>query len=255
MNAELEFLPLNKNVKILNSHESGIFALEKPAGTLSQPNFSGIAAAKNALLVADFSEKQECFFVRKKDGKIQKIWLLNRLDSPTSGVVLLSTNFEIYKLCRAAFQNHKVEKTYFALVFGNAPENEFWRNFLVTKRNPLRSEIVFSKTRNAEIAECEAKKIRGNGKISLVELSPKTGKSHQLRVQCAFNKIPIVGDKTYGDFQKNKNFAEAAGTSRLFLHAAGTKISLLRGNEKIDFSAISSLPREFSNALNSPLAK
>ena len=59
------------------------------------------------------------------------------------------------------------------------------------------------------------------GPMALLELKPTTGRTHQLRIQCANRGIPIVGDRTYGDFQKNRDFQN----DRLFLHAEEVGLS------------------------------
>ena len=71
------------------------------------------------------------------------------------------------------------------------------------------------------------------GPMALLELQPKTGRTHQLRIQCANRGLPIVGDRTYGDFQKNKEWGKGGTAERLCLHAK--TISLRTGSE--DWSA------------------
>ena len=63
---------------------------------------------------------------------------------------------------------------------------------------------------------------RGEPRVSLLRLEPHTGRSHQLRAQCAKRGLPIVGDQTYGNFPRNREFAKAAGTKRMFLHSLET---------------------------------
>ncbi len=249
MALDLDFLPLNKNVRILNSHECGIFALEKPAGKLSHPNKSGVAAAKNAILVADYSLKQKCYLVRTKTGEAKKVFLLNRLDSPTSGVVLFSLDEKIAHLAREAFDAGAVSKTYFALIFGDVSKKELWQNFLLLENGSgLRVRVVpDGRNRRAMFAETTIETIDRKGDIALVKLSPHTGRTHQLRVQCAEHGCPIVGDKSYGDFSLNKKVEKIpSANNRLFLHAASTTISL--GN--VEFSAESPLPQIFTDVLS-----
>jgi 23S rRNA-/tRNA-specific pseudouridylate synthase len=79
--------------------------------------------------------------------------------------------------------------------------------------------------------------------LTLLKLEPVTGRTHQLRVQCAWHRHPIVGDGTYGDFAFNRAFAKSTGEKRLFLHAAAVRLPGL------DFAAESPLPEEFRAAL------
>ena len=85
--------------------------------------------------------------------------------------------------------------------------------------------------------------------VSLVRLEPRTGRSHQLRVQCAKRALPIVGDQTYGDFARNREFARAAGTRRLFLHSLETQFGYEWRGGRHTFSARAPLPSEFEQAL------
>ena len=255
-----ETLPLGRGVRILAASKIGIFALEKPAGTQTHPNAPGVAAAKNALLVADYSLKAECYFCRVSGGKIQKVFILNRLDAPTSGVVLAATDENVAAAARRAFLAGCVRKVYVAAVCGNVlPAKGTWKDFLRrvrTKDGSLRVEIVRGNSRDALFAETHYSVLKtgtlGTGEravpASLLCLEPITGRTHQLRVQCASRKIPIAGDKTYGDFYRNTKLGEAG--NRLFLHAKETKIAFPWRGKKLEFSAESSLPPSFSELLN-----
>src|SRR5581483_1436352 len=82
-------------------------------------------------------------------------------------------------------------------------------------------------------------------RISLIRLEPRTGRSHQLRVQCAKRGLPIVGDQTYGDFPRNREFARLAGTKRLFLHSLETSFDYEFRGQRVTFTASAPLPEEF----------
>lgn len=257
-----ETLPLGRGVRVLAANAVGIFALEKPAGTQTHPNAPGIAAAKNALLVADYSLKAECYFCRVAGGKIQKVFILNRLDAPTSGVVLAATDEKIAAAARRSFLGGNVYKVYVAAVCGNViPEKGIWRDFLRrvrTRDGSLRVEIARGNSRDALFSETYYSVMKsgtlGGGEhpvpVALLRLEPKTGRTHQLRVQCATRKFPILGDKTYGDFHRNAKLGEAG--ARLFLHAEETAITFPWRGKKVEFSAKSPLPSAFSSLLVSP---
>jgi tRNA pseudouridine65 synthase len=83
-------------------------------------------------------------------------------------------------------------------------------------------------------------------RVSLIRLEPRTGRSHQLRVQCAKRGLPIVGDRTYGDFAANRGFAKRGGPRRLFLHALEIGFEYKLGGREYAFSAEAPLPAEFS---------
>jgi 23S rRNA-/tRNA-specific pseudouridylate synthase len=86
-------------------------------------------------------------------------------------------------------------------------------------------------------------------RLTLIQLEPRTGRSHQLRVQCARRNLPIVGDQTYGDFARNRAFAKSTGSKRLFLHSITTEFNYeYRGARQV-FSATAPLPEEFEKFL------
>lgn len=263
-----ETLPLGRGVKILAADARGIFAFEKPAGILTHPNVSGLAAAKNALLVADYSLKNECYACRIAGGKIRKIFVLNRLDSPTSGVVLAATDEKIAAAARRAFSAGTVRKIYGAVVCGvPVPASGVWKSFLLRERlrdGSLRVRECRGNVRGAMFAET-LYSVERAGTLALgaganpragalLRLEPKTGRTHQLRVQCAARKIPILGDKTYGDFRLNARAAESADVpaerGRLFLHAEFTEIAFPWLGKALKFSARAPLPPEFLSACN-----
>lgn len=261
-------LPLGRGVRIVAADARGIFAFEKPSGTLTHPNGAGRDAARRALLVADYSLKNESYAARVAGGKIQKIFVLNRIDSPTSGIVLAATDEKIAAAARRAFVAGAVHKIYFALVVGiPAEKNGVWKNFLRRVRardGSLRVEECRASSRDALFSETEFSVVRAGalavaargGSVrspagALLRLAPKTGRTHQLRVQCALRNLPILGDKTYGDFHTNALAgmnARAAGF-RLFLHAHKTEISFPWHGETLNFSAESPLPPEFDETL------
>lgn len=85
----------------------------------------------------------------------------------------------------------------------------------------------------------------GSG-LSLLRLEPHTGRSHQLRVQCARRRLPIVGDQTYGDFARNREFARRTGLKRLFLHSLATSFTYDWQGRACSFAAEAPLPADFT---------
>ncbi|MGY8695520.1 MAG: RluA family pseudouridine synthase, partial [Verrucomicrobiia bacterium] len=67
-------------------------------------------------------------------------------------------------------------------------------------------------------------------------------RTHQLRIQTAKRGTPIVGDRTYGDFQKNKSIANSRGIKRLCLHCIDTEVTYSIGGKSFSFSAKSKVP-------------
>ena len=106
-------LPLGSGVRLITSNQHGLVALDKPAGLMSHPNKDG--ESKRSLLQASYDYDDEVYTWQV--GEVQhRAWLVNRLDSPTSGVILLALNEEINTAIKQLFSTHKVTKVYYALV-------------------------------------------------------------------------------------------------------------------------------------------
>lgn len=158
--------------------------------------------------------------------------LVHRLDRDTSGVVILAKNEEAQTFLRKQFQDRKAHKTYFAIVEGRPKLDE--ANIDLPINRDLKRPNTFRVEAGGKPSETYYKVIDSNDKYSLVELKPKTGRTHQLRVHLSYLGTPILGDVVYG-----KGEGE-----RLYLHAAELEITL-PGGERKTFKA--DLPEEFKN--------
>ncbi|MDR3228015.1 MAG: RluA family pseudouridine synthase [Puniceicoccales bacterium] len=240
-----ERMPLGAGCRVLARHPAGLLALEKPAGLTSHPNSP--ADKTPSLLAAAYSLEEECY---RFDGG-ERLWLLNRIDSPTSGIVLAAANPEIAAHVKDLFREHSgaVQKTYFAIVKGGRLPlpSGVWCDKIRTRRQNgfVRAEIgaggLPSSTRFEWVGAAGA---GAGASLSLLRLVPLTGRAHQLRVQCASRGRPILGDKTYGDFALNRRLK----AERLFLHAAALVVAFSWRGKRERFSAESPLPPEFGRA-------
>jgi 23S rRNA-/tRNA-specific pseudouridylate synthase len=241
-------LPLGRGVRVIAQDENGVLALAKPAGVLSHPNSR--ADEPRALLTCAYEAEPECFVWPGPTGAVHRLWLLNRLDSATSGVILAASGESVARAIRQQFARRQVHKRYQALVFGvPRAASEVWRDRLAIEK---RGGTI--RTRAAGNLPVEARCIvlsrrPASPPLALMQLEPRTGRSHQLRVQCARHGLPIVGDQTYGDFRLNREFARATGCKRLFLHSVETRFSYERDGRVFAFAAVAPLPEEFAEAL------
>ncbi len=243
-------LPLGRDVTLLAHDANGLAAFAKPAGVLSHPNEAG--DEPRALLNASYSMDGEFFmWPASAGGAPQKLWLLNRLDSATSGVILAAADGKLADEVRAQFKKKRVRKIYHALVFGVPPRPlELWRDLLaVDKRGGKVRTATHAGHVPAESQMSVLRTKRAEPRLTLVKLEPRTGRSHQLRVQCAKRHLPIVGDQTYGDFARNREFAKLAGTKRLFLHSLETSFTYEWQGKTFSFAAKAPLPSEFEKFL------
>ena len=246
LNSNLQFksLPWTKGVRVLVTDSNGLIAVEKEAGVLSHPNRKS-DKGKGLLKLPYNSEQRAYIQPRGENGDLQPIYLLNRLDSATSGILLLSATPKTRKAVLEAFEKRKVAKLYKALVFGVAiPKGRggIWKDRLqvIQSRKSVRANTGSGKSAETELVS--AQPIPGSPITSLLELKPITGRTHQLRVQCAKRLLPIVGDRTYGDFQKNKLIARTKGIKRLCLHSSETSLEYILDGKSFRFSAVSETP-------------
>jgi tRNA pseudouridine65 synthase len=238
-------VPLGPGVTLVKCDGNGLAALAKPEGVLSHPN--GPRDLARSLVQAAYDKTAECFEWTDASGAARWIWLINRLDSATSGLILAATDGAVAQEVRSQFQRRRVRKVYQALVFGKPRQpSEAWRDILsVTKGG---GRIRTSAEGRGMPAECTMTLVRsGSGpvRVSLIRLEPQTGRSHQLRVQCAKRGLPIVGDQTYGNFGANRAFVKAGGPKRMFLHSQAISLEYQFGGRSLPFSAEAPLPAEF----------
>ena len=237
--------PLGRGVKVVSLDANGLAALIKPIGLLSHPN--GPKDRTRSLLSADYDGRGECYHLTA-DGAERRLYLLNRLDSATSGLVLVAENFTVAEAVRNLLAKGEVEKTYLALVFGvMKPARQVWKDRLGVKK--AGGKLRATSGEGGVFAETAAFSLRvfpGLPPISLLELKPRTGRTHQLRVQCGRRQLPIIGDQTYGKFSWNREHARGGGTKRLHLHSAEVSLTYEYKGKRHRFTASAPLPAEFN---------
>lgn len=184
-------------------------------------------------------------YLTKLIGEITGKWIYNvhRLDSKTSGVIVLAFSSEIAHELTLQFERKEVKKTYFAIVQGNPGEGTFDDKVLVKKKSKFKKpatthfKTLKSATTNISYKDKE------NVQLSLVEINPETGRWHQIRQHFCRNKFDILGDSHHGDFTLNKIAAEKTGIKRLFLHAG--VLEFTHPEDKIKMQLNAEFPIEF----------
>lgn len=163
--------------------------------------------------------------------------IVHRLDKATSGVMIVAKTQASFERLKKLFQEHRMKKTYFAVVAGiPKKENGTIDAAIGIKSGSLKRSIHSKKMAKSAVTEYSViKKTEG---FSLLKISPKTGRTHQIRVHLASIGNPIVGDALYG----GKNQPELA--HRLMLHAASLEFSDEEGSH---FVFEVPLPAEFSS--------
>jgi 23S rRNA pseudouridine955/2504/2580 synthase len=153
--------------------------------------------------------------------------LVHRLDKETSGILLLAKKRSALTALQDQFRSRDTGKSYAALVFGEWPANLKVIDLALHKTLDAAGErhvrvvpAAHEDGRRSISLVKVVKKLGGAMPATLLDVTIKTGRTHQIRVHLAHHGHPIVGDPKYGDFARNKAFARERGFARMFLHAA-----------------------------------
>jgi len=191
--------------------------------------------------------------LRRARPQAQFLELVHRLDKETSGILLLAKKRSALNALQDQFRDRNTGKTYAALVFGDWP----------AKLKVI--DLALHKTLNAEGerhvrvvgADHEdgrrsitlvkiAKQLQG---LTLLDVTIKTGRTHQIRVHLASSGHPIVGDPKYGDFAANRDMARGEHRfARMFLHARHLAFDHPAGGARVALDA--PLPAECRRLLD-----
>lgn len=183
-------------------------------------------------------------FDKDEEIRIIKPGIVHRLDTDTSGVLIVAKNQETFLNFKTKFKNREIEKEYRAIVYGNINSDEGEIDAPIGKnRNDFRQ---WSAQRGARGVLREAvtdykvlKRFDFKGdKYTYVAFFPKTGRTHQIRVHAKYLGNPIVSDQLYKGKREN-----VLGFERQALHAYRIAFNY----EGEDFKYIADLPEDFTN--------
>lgn len=144
--------------------------------------------------------------------------LVHRLDRDTSGCLLIAKKRSALKHLHEQLRNKSVDKRYHALVMGQWPANRFKVKAPLLKNILKSGERLVSVDPEGKESETRFRILQPFEQATLVEASPITGRTHQIRVHCLHAGHPIAGDDKYGDAEFTAA-TEKTGLRRLFLHA------------------------------------
>lgn len=185
-----------------------ILAVDKPAGMLIHPSRSQFTDTL-ANFVAGYYQKT---------GQAAAFHPVTRLDRDTFGVVLLGKNSHIHAL----LSQNPLEKTYEALVYGAPPREEGVIDAPIARR-PLPS-LLRQVSPEGKPSLTRYKVLSRQEKTAVLALTPVTGRTHQLRVHCAYMGFPIVGDPQYGS-PESQAFSKEMGAATQLLCAKTLRFS------------------------------
>lgn len=225
--------------------DDDLMVVNKPAGLVVHPA-AGHAAGTlvNAILA-------HC--PRLNVGGVERPGIVHRLDSDTSGIIIVAKNDAAMRDLQAQFKARRVRKTYLALVGGrvkpprgkiDAPigRDPKHRQKMAVIPNPRTPSLTGKGTKGMGRDAVTIYRTRATlGNYTLVQAEPQTGRTHQIRVHLAFLGFPVVADRIYGAKDN------ALGLTRQFLHAWKIAFTLPRDGRAVSF--VAPLPEDLRAAL------
>ncbi len=207
--------------------DDSVVVVNKPAGLLTH--------AKNPrdheFTIAEFLRP-----LSLDDGDPERPGIVHRLDRETSGVLIGARTLQALDFLKQQFASRKVEKIYYAVVDG-IPKQKHAIIDLPIARSSAKPG-TFKVAASGKLAQTEYTVLQTNGKHSLVELRPRTGRTHQIRVHMAYIGTPVHGDAVYGK-----------PADRMYLHAFRLVIALPTSKILQSFNA--PVPPEFNTLTKS----
>ncbi len=251
--------------------DDDLIVINKPAGMIVHP----AAGRREGTLVNAILAHCPHLSV----GGVERPGIVHRLDSDTSGIIIVAKNDAAMRDLQAQFKSRRVHKTYLALVEGivkpprgkiDAPigrDPKHRQKMAVRMRGKTRAAVTVYRTcahlpsdqslgstgtsplkrADAQSASADlnldSRRIHSTARdaFTLLEVEPQTGRTHQIRVHLAFLGFPVVGDAIYG---RKKN---ALGLTRQFLHAWKIAFTLPRDGRQVNF--VAPLPAEWRETL------
>jgi 23S rRNA pseudouridine1911/1915/1917 synthase len=216
-------------------YEDGdLLVVNKPAGMVVHPAAGHTAGTLVNAILAHCPDLNV--------GGVERPGVVHRLDSDTSGIIIVAKNDTALRDLQAQFKTRRVHKTYLALVEGRV-QPPCGKIDAPIGRDPKHRQKMAVVTRGKTRAAVTVYRMLAHlDGYTLVEAEPQTGRTHQIRVHLAFLGFPVVGDAVYG---KKKN---ALGLTRQFLHAWKIAFTLPRDGRAVSF--VAPLPADLRQALD-----
>lgn len=237
---EIDELAPNEKIKLeVVYQDENIIAVDKPAGLAVHPTSKEKYNTLVNGLIACFPE------IRNIGDGSKEAWtrpgIVHRLDKDTSGIMVVARNQSAFDKLKSLFQNRKINKKYLAIVYGKLSQKEGVIEKPIARAGNYRKQVIAGRKTKTKIrpAVTGYKVIKESRDFSLLEVAPRTGRMHQIRVHLASIGNPVVGDKIYG--LKNKEIFKYI--IRHLLHAKSLEFEL----EGKKYFLEAELPEEFRN--------
>ncbi len=231
------------NIKIIYE-DNDVLVIDKPAGLVVFREGEGLKSQEKTVIEYLVETHPEL----KQAGEAPRYGIVHRIDKDTSGLLLVAKSTESLIFLQKQFINREVEKKYICLVDGVIKDNFGRIETLIARASKdKRKQKVFLKNgmepKSARDAVTDFEVLKRFENYTLLSVSIKTGRRHQIRCHFSYLRHPVAGDKLYSF--KDSKIPE--GLTRQFLHAGYLKIKLPSGETK-EFK--SELPEDLQNVIN-----
>ncbi len=227
---------VNKDIRVL-WEKDGVVAIFKPANL---PMHEGGAYRQNT-------------FCEVLKDKLGPEWApTHRLDRETSGIVLCANNTFLRNQLSESFYRRRVVKKYLAIVFGKVPQQEWNVDQPIKQTKETSFRVKYWVLPDGLASQTNFKVLESTEAFSLLEVSPRTGRTHQIRVHAAWSGFHLVGDKKYYPDERiyleyydkgfNENVRQACLFDRLCLHA--TSLKFTHPGDQCTYEVNSELPED-----------
>lgn len=229
------------NFKVIHE-DSSLLALNKPCGLVVHP---GSGHEEHTTLV-DMAYS----YMLSKNPAAEKAELVHRLDRDTSGVILLAKTKPVLRALHEQVRDRNIAKEYLAICYGKPPgkedtiESELVRTFAVNDGTKMKVSRQ-NDEEDSFNARLSYRVLETNERFSKLAITLHTGRTHQIRVQCAHIGCPLVGDLRYGDENADKKlFLDRSICRRLYLHAH--KLGVMHPATKKNIVFVAPAPEAFA---------
>ncbi len=225
--------------------DNDIVVVDKPAGLVVHPGSGRASGTLMDLLVA---VRPEMVGV----GEPGRWGIVHRLDRDTSGVIVAAKTPQAHERLSAGFRDHSIHRSYVALVRG-VPARDEGTVEVPIGRHPTDRKRISTSTDKGRLAATKWRVQERFEEVSLLIITPLTGRTHQIRVHLAYAGLPVLGDQVYGRVRKGNRqqspcTREAlALMTRQALHARSLGFAHPSDGRQVEFS--SSLPRDMTLVL------
>jgi 23S rRNA pseudouridine1911/1915/1917 synthase len=179
--------------------DRSVIAIDKPRGWMLVPD-SWRKTNWNLQTAIDSSIRADDFWARSRN--LTYLRHVHRLDADTSGVMLFAKSEGAMRALGEMFESRRMEKNYLAIVAG-VPREKNWTCKLPLGPDPQHfGKMRVDDSQDGKEARTDFRVLQSNERFTLIEASPLTGRTHQIRVHLAQSGCPIVCDELYGRVEK-----------------------------------------------------